>query len=38
MLVVEWNQISAEMFQHLVESFPRRVEDVIAAKEGLTPY
>ena len=33
-LVAEWKQISAAMFQHLVESLPRRVEPVIAAKGG----
>jgi hypothetical protein len=26
------------MFQSIVESLPRRVEAVIAAKEGPTPY
>ena len=31
-LVAEWKQVPAEMFQHLVESLPRRVEAVIAAK------
>ena len=30
-LVVEWKQVPAAMFQHLVESLPRRVEAVIAA-------
>ena len=35
--VAEWKQIPAAMFQHLVESLPRRVETVIAAKgEGPT--
>jgi hypothetical protein len=29
--VVEWKQVPAAMFQHLVESLPRRVEAVIAA-------
>ena len=37
-LVAEWNQVPAAMFQHLVESLPRRVQAVIAAKEGPTPY
>jgi hypothetical protein len=37
-LVAEWKQVPAAMFQHLVESFPRRVEAVIAAKGGQTPY
>ena len=37
-LVAEWKQVPAEMFQHLVESLPRRVEAVIAAKVGPTPY
>ena len=36
-LVAEWNQVSAAMFQHLVESLPRRVEGVIAAKGEPTP-
>jgi hypothetical protein len=27
-----------EMFQHLLESLSKRVEAVIAAKEGPTPY
>ena len=34
MLVAEWKQVPAAMFQHLVESFPRRVEVVISAKGG----
>jgi hypothetical protein len=33
-LVAEWKQVPAAMFQHLVESLPRRVEAVIAAKGG----
>ena len=37
-LVAEWKQIPAEMFQHLVESLPRRVETVITAKGEPTPY
>ena len=37
-LVTEWKQVSAAMFQHLVESLPRRVEAVIAAKGKPTPY
>ena len=36
-LVAEWKQISAAMFQHIVESLPRRVEAVITAKEGPSP-
>jgi hypothetical protein len=36
-LLAEWKQVPAEMFQ-LVESLPRRVEAVIAAKGGPTPY
>ena len=36
-LLAEWKQVPA-MFQHLVESLPRRVEAVIAAKGGPTPY
>ena len=37
-LVVEWKQVPAAMFQHLVESLPRRVEAVIAAKGGPAPW
>ena len=37
-LVVERKQVPAAMFQHLVESLPRRVEAVLAAKGGPTPY
>ena len=37
-LVADWKQVPAAMFQHLVESLPRRVEAVIAAKEEPTPY
>jgi hypothetical protein len=36
-LVAEWKQIPATMFQHLVESLPRRVEAIIAAKGEPTP-
>jgi hypothetical protein len=36
--VAEWKQVPAAMFQHLVESIPRRVEGVIAAKVGPTPH
>ena len=36
-LVAEWKQVRTAMFQHLVESLPRRVEAVIAAKGGQTP-
>ena len=36
-LVAEW-KVPAAMFQHLVESLPRRAEAVIAAKGGPTPY
>ena len=36
MLVAEWKQVPAAVFQHLVKSRPRRVEAVIAAKGG--PY
>ena len=31
-LVTEWKQVPAAMFQHLVESLPRRVEAVIATR------
>ena len=37
-LVAEWKQVPAAMFQHLVESLPRRVEAVIPAKSGPSPY
>ena len=37
-LVAEWKQVSAAMVQYLVESLPRRVEAVIAAKGEPTPY
>ena len=30
-LVADWKQVPAAMFQHLVDSLPRRVEAVIAA-------
>jgi hypothetical protein len=33
-LVAEWKQVPAAMFQYLVESLPRSVETVIAAKGG----
>ena len=36
-LVAEWKQLPAAMFQHIVESLPRRVEAVIAAKRDLLP-
>ena len=37
-LVAERKKVPASMFQHLVESLPRRVEAVIAAKGGPRPY
>jgi hypothetical protein len=37
-LVAVWKQVPAAMFQHLVESLPRRVEAIIAAKSGTTTY
>ena len=37
-LVAEWKQVPTAMFQHLVESLSKRVEAVIAAKWGPTPY
>jgi hypothetical protein len=37
-LVAEWKQVPAAMSQHLVERLPRRVDAVIAAKGGPTPY
>jgi hypothetical protein len=37
-IVAKWKQVPAAMFHHLVESLPWRVEAVIAAKGGPTPY
>ena len=37
-LMAEWKQVLSAMFQHLVESLSRRVEAVITAKGGPTPY
>ena len=37
-LVAEWKQDPAAMFQHPVESLPRRVEADIEAKGGPTSY
>ena len=37
-LVAEWKQVLAAMFQLPVESLPRRVEAVLVAKGGPTPY
>ena len=37
-LVAEWKHVTAAMFQHLLESLPRKVEVVIAEKGGPTPY
>jgi hypothetical protein len=34
MLVAEWKQVPSAMLQHLLESLPRRVEAIIAAKAG----
>ena len=38
MLVAEWKQVPTTLFQHVMESIPKRVEAVIAAKGGPTPY
>ena len=35
-LVVEWKQVPAAMFQHLVDSLLRRVEAVIAASRLIS--
>lgn len=35
---VEWDQIGAGVCQNLIESMPRRVEQVIKAKGGYTKY
>ena len=37
-LVAEWKQVPAAMYQQLMESLPRRLEAVIAAKGGPNPY
>ena len=37
-LVAEWKEVPIAMFLYLVESLPRRVEAVLAVKEGPTPY
>jgi hypothetical protein len=37
-LVAEWKQVPAAMFQYLVEILLRRVEAVIAAKEQPIPF
>ena len=37
-LLEEWSKISINTLLNLVESLPRRVEAVIAAKSGLTSY
>jgi hypothetical protein len=34
-LVAEWKQVPSAMFHHLVESIPKIVEAVIAAKGGI---
>jgi hypothetical protein len=34
LLLAEWKQVLSAMFHHLVESLPKRVEAVIAAKGG----
>jgi hypothetical protein len=34
----EWNGISAETCQNLIESMPRRIKTVIKAKGGHTNY
>jgi hypothetical protein len=33
-LVAGWKKVPAAIFQHLVESLPKRVEAVIETKEG----
>jgi hypothetical protein len=37
-VVAGWMQVPAAMFWHLVQSLPRRVEDVISAKRRPTPF
>ena len=34
----EWNKISAEVCQNLIESMPRRAAAVVKAKGGYTMY
>ena len=34
----EWKQVPAAMFRHLVQSLQIRVEAVLAAKGGPSPY
>ena len=34
----EWNEISPEICQNLIESMPRRIQAVIKAKGGHTKY
>jgi DDE superfamily endonuclease len=34
----EWNKISPETYQNLIESMPRRIQTVIRAKGGHTKY
>ena len=35
---VEWEKISAEECQNLIESMPRRIQAVLKAKRGYTKY
>ena len=35
---VEWEKIEPQVCQKLIESMPRRIEEVIQAKEGYTKY
>ena len=37
-LVADWKLVPAALFQHLVESLPKRVKAVIAANWGPTPF
>lgn len=37
-VVNEWNKITPEMCQNLIESMPRRIEAVLKAKGGHTKY
>ena len=34
----EWNEIPAEVCQGLIESMPRRIDEVVKAKGGYTKY
>ncbi len=37
-IMLIWTKISEECFQHLVKSMPQRINAVLKAKGGPTPY